>query len=101
MDLSGLDTFHTCWMKYMFAGCDNLMRIDGLENINTEGVYDMLGMFYGCENLLSLNLSGFNTGKLLKMGWMFDGCKNLSYLNLKNFDMKWIDGTELYVQWML
>ena len=43
-------------------------------------------MFYGCSNLIKLNLSSFNTQNVLDMGEMFNGCKNLKYLDLSNFD---------------
>ena len=86
--LRGIDTSDTYCMNFMFASCNNLMRIDVLENINTKCVLKMKGMFSECENLLSLNLSSFNTRSVWDMSRMFDGCKNLSYLNLKNFDTR-------------
>ena len=96
IDLRGMDTSKTTCMRLMFGCCHNLMRIDGLKNINTERVHYMDGMFLECENLLSLDLSGFNTRSVWDMSRMFDGCKNLSYLNLKNFDTRSVD----YVNYM-
>ena len=42
-------------------------------------------MFYGCQNLTSLNLSNFNTEDVKYMNLMFSGCHNLTSLNLSNF----------------
>ena len=35
-------------------------------------------MFHGCSSLTSLDLSSFNTAKVIYMDSMFDGCSNLS-----------------------
>ena len=42
-------------------------------------------MFNFCEELKELNISNFNTGKVIDMRFMFCGCKNLRELNLGNF----------------
>ena len=43
-------------------------------------------MFYQCENLISLNLSSFNTKNVEDMSYLFSHCQNLDYLNLSSFD---------------
>ena len=43
-------------------------------------------MFHGCYSLTSLNLSSFDTSKVLSMVNMFYDCTNLQYINLQNFD---------------
>ena len=45
----------------------------------------MFQMFAGCENLVYLDLSCFNTSKVTNMFQMFDGCENLVYLDLSYF----------------
>ena len=42
-------------------------------------------MFYGCSSLISLNLSNFDTSKVINMVYIFGGCSKLEYINLKNF----------------
>ena len=69
-----------------FAFCNNLETIDGLSKLNTSGVTDMSGMFAGCENLLSVDVSGFNTNKVTALASMFYKCSTLNVLNLENFD---------------
>ena len=68
-----------------FGFCTNLTSIEGLENLNTSDVTRMDYMFYKCEQLRALDLSGFNTEKVKNMADMFGYCKNLEMLNLSSF----------------
>lgn len=68
-----------------FGSCTNLTSIEGLENLNTSDVTSMDHMFYKCDKLRALDLSGFNTEKVENMGDMFSNCKNLETLNLSSF----------------
>ena len=68
-----------------FGLCTNLTSIEGLENLNTSDVTSMDYMFYKCEQLRALDLSGFNTEKVEDMRDMFSNCKNLETLNLSSF----------------
>lgn len=68
-----------------FGLCTNLTSIEGLENLNTSDVTSMDYMFYKCEQLRALDLSGFNTEKVENMRDMFSNCKNLETLNLSSF----------------
>lgn len=68
-----------------FGSCTNLTSIEGLENLNTSDVTRMDHMFYKCEKLRALDLSGFNTEKVEDMSDMFSNCKNMETLNLSSF----------------
>lgn len=68
-----------------FGSCTNLTSIEGLENLNTSDVTRMDYMFYKCEQLRALDLSGFNTEKVENMRDMFSNCKNMETLNLSSF----------------
>lgn len=68
-----------------FGSCTNLTSIEGLENLNTSDVTRMDHMFYKCEKLCALDLSGFNTEKVENMSDMFSNCKDLETLNLSSF----------------
>ena len=57
-----------------------------MENLNTEMVTTMAGMFYQCEALTSLDVTNFNTAKVTDMSLMFSSCTKLSSLNLYNFN---------------
>ena len=71
-----------CW----FDRCENLTKIENIENLNTQNVTDMSYMFCGCDGLTSLDVSKFNTQKVENMHAMFSWCAGLKSLNLSNFD---------------
>ena len=73
----------TAWW---FFGMGNLKTITGIENLKTDSVTSMIGMFQYCESLTSLDLSGFNTSKVESMEHMFYGCKNLASIDMSNFN---------------
>ena len=45
-------------------------------------------MFYSCESLIDLNLSNFNTQKVINMSYMFNECNSLTNINLSNFNIQ-------------
>ena len=69
----------------MFDRCHYLIDIN-LSNFNTEKVMDMSEMFYCCNNLTNINISNFKTQNVKNMNRMFDGCSNLTSINLSNFN---------------
>ena len=68
-----------------FHHCTNLATIEGIENLNTENVTNMHGMFFYCPNLSSLDLTNFSTGNVTDMNAMFGYCQ-LSSLDLTSFN---------------
>ncbi|MBR4264552.1 MAG: BspA family leucine-rich repeat surface protein [Bacteroidales bacterium] len=62
-----------CW----FYGCNRLVEIEGLGNVNTQEVTDMSSMFSSCYSLTSLDLSKFNTSAVTDMSGMFSYCNHL------------------------
>ena len=77
---------------YWFCGCRNITSISGIENINTENVTSMLGMFQGCSHLTEINVSGFNTSSVGEMGSMFEACSDLTTLDLSSFNTANVTG---------
>ena len=69
-----------------FHHCTNLATIEGIENLNTENVTNMHGMFFNCPNLSSLDLTNFSTGNVTDMNAMFGDCQKLSSLDLTSFN---------------
>ena len=70
---------------YWFCNCSELTDIEGIENLNTENVTNMRGMFFNCPNLSSLDLTNFSTGNVTDMNAMF-GYSQLSSLDLTSFN---------------
>jgi len=72
-------------MSYMFYGCKDLIKLD-ISKFKTDNVTNMSYMFYFCKSLSYLDLHNFNTTKVTNMKNMFDQCSNLVNLNLNNFN---------------
>ena len=75
-----------------FDSFSNLTTIQGIENLNTEKVKNMMYMFYGCKKLTSLDLSSFNTDKVTNMNGMFISCSSLTSLDLSKFNTAEVTG---------
>ena len=71
---------------YWFYEMENLTSITGLNYLNTSEVTNMLGMFWGCKYLTSLDVSSFNTANVTDMRFMFNKCENLTSLDLSSFN---------------
>ena len=69
-----------------FDSFSNLTTIQGIENLNTEKVKNMMYMFYGCKKLTSLDLSSFKTANVTNMNGMFGSCSSLTSLDVSSFD---------------
>jgi surface protein len=69
----------------MFQGCYNLTSVD-LSHFNTSKVISMGYMFFSCSKLASLDLTSFNTGNVTNMFSMFLGCEKLKSLDLSSFN---------------
>ena len=57
-----------------------------LSGFNTGKVTDMSGMFQCCLDLTSVDLSGFNTSNVRDMNRMFQGCISLTSIDLSGFN---------------
>ena len=73
------------YRKYNEQKIRNILEID-LSGFDTSRVMSMDSMFSGMSDLTSLNLSNFNTSKVTDMYGMFYGMSNLTTLNVSNFD---------------
>ena len=78
---------NSSWLfSHIGDGLDGEVTITGLENLDTCLTTNMKGMFYGCNNLISLDVSNFNTDKVTTMSNMFNACKSLTSLDVSNFN---------------
>ena len=67
INLSEIDTSNIINMGKMFAGCNKLTEIIGLNNFNTSKVKNMARMFEFCFELEYLDLSFFDTSNVISM----------------------------------
>ena len=66
-------------------GIKNILEID-LSNFDTSRVMNMSNMFYFMSKLITLNISNFDTSNVISMNDMFIGMSNLTSLNLSSFN---------------
>ena len=69
----------------MFSNMFELTSLD-LSNFDTSKVVNMAGMFSYVLDLTSLDLSNFDTSKVVNMAGMFSNMRGPTSLNLSNFD---------------
>ena len=69
----------------LFFGLSNLISLD-VSEFDTSEVTNMECMFYNCRSLTNLDLSGFNTSNVTNMGCMFSECMGLISLDVSGFD---------------
>ena len=83
----------------MFRDLSNLISLD-VSSFDTSKVTNMEAMFAGMPSLTSLNLSNFDTSKVTRMNSMFEGASRLTTLNLSNFDTSKVTDMEAMFGYM-
>lgn len=84
-NIEKLDTSEDISMRSMFYNCENLEKLD-VSGFDTSNVTSMRTMFYGCKKLTEIDVSGFNTSKVTNMAYMFGNCFLLESIDLSNFN---------------
>ena len=69
----------------LFYNCTDIEEID-LSNFDSSKVVDMSYMFTYCKLLNFINFQNFNTSNTIYMNYKFKDCRSLASLNLSNFD---------------
>ena len=88
VDISGWDTSNVTTMADMFYYCTKLKKIIGIENLDVSKLRCANSMFYGCENLIELDLTNWNPISLQRAWSMFDDCSNLKIIkNIENWQL--------------
>ena len=79
------DSSNMFYSKYNEQKIKNILDLD-LSSFDTSKVMYMSSMFDGMSNLTTLDLSSFDTSKVTDMDFMFSSMRNITALNLSNFD---------------
>ena len=84
LNLSNFDIKNSTQLSCMFNDCYELNEIIFSAKFNTKNVMFMPWMFYGCENLLRLDLTMFKFDeKIIRdMSQMFNGCDKLEEIKI-------------------
>ncbi len=69
----------------LFWACSNLISID-FTGFNTNNVTSMQSMFYNCTSLTNINFTNFNTSNVTSMESMFYNCASLTNIDVSKFD---------------
>ena len=85
IDLSKADPSNVKVVRCMFEG-SGAEDIQLPDNLVTNKVTDLSGMFQNCTNLKSIDVSDFDTSNVTKMNSMFELCRELTTLDMSNFD---------------
>lgn len=86
LDLSNFDTRNVTTMRCMFYDCKKINNLD-LSNFNTSQVKNMSYLFYHCFALTNINLQNWDTSNVTDMTEMFDAC-GFETLDLSHFNTK-------------
>ena len=57
--------------SFLFYGCENIIEID-LSSLDTKYVTNIQDLFCRCSNLKNIDLSSFDTKNVSNMSYMFD-----------------------------
>ena len=88
VDISGWDISNVIIMDAMFGCCEKLKKIIGIENLDVSKLQSANAMFYGCQNLVELDLTNWNTMSLQNASYMFYNCSNLKIIkNIENWQL--------------
>lgn len=96
LDLSSLMTNNVTDFSDMFCSCNDLidLNVDGFDTSNAE---DFHGMFQGCIKLTQLNVKHFNVDNVLHMSCLFSKCLRLKVIDLESWDFSQVsDANEMF-----
>lgn len=71
----------------MFYCCQKLTALD-LSGWGVQNVTNMSGMFHGCDALASLETRGWNVENVADMSYMFHGCSSLTTLEINGWNVQ-------------
>ncbi len=83
--LENLDTSMAQKLDFLFSGMESLQTID-LSKLDTSNVTSMSQLLYNCKSITKLNLNGFDTSNVIDMSGIFSGMSSLQSLDLRPLD---------------
>jgi surface protein len=83
---SPVESLENYFNKEIDINMENVVSIE-LSNFDTSKVTNMKSTFYGCSSLKSLDLSHINTSLVANMNWMLSECNSLESIDLSHFDI--------------
>ena len=72
---------------HRYNNLSQMKTVEGLGNLNTDGVMSTRGMFANCNALTSLDLSTFNTEHVMNLDALFFQCYSLQIVDITSFNI--------------
>ena len=96
LDLSSLRTNNVTDFSDMFCSCNDLIDLN-VDGFDTSKAKDFHGMFQGCIKLTQLNVKHFNADNVLHMSCLFYKCLRLKVIDLESWDFSQVsDANEMF-----
>lgn len=96
LDLSSLRTNNVTDFSDMFCSCNDLIDLN-VDGFDTSKAKDFHGMFQGCIKLTQLNVKHFNIDSVLHMSYLFSGCRRLKVIDLEGWNFSQVsDANEMF-----
>lgn len=96
LDLNSLRTHNVTDFSDMFCSCNDLIDLN-VDGFDTSQAKDFHGMFQGCIKLTQLNVKHFKVDNVLHMSCLFSKCLRLKVINLESWDFSQVsDANEMF-----
>lgn len=87
LNISGWNVTNACTsLRAMFQCCPNLVTVD-VSSWDTSNVTDMQSMFHTCTSLTHIDVSNWDVSSVENMSFVFNNCASLSALNVSKWKM--------------
>lgn len=96
LDLNSLRTHNVTDFSDMFCSCNDLIDLN-VDGFDTSKAKDFHGMFQGCIKLTQLNVKHFKVDNVLHMSCLFSKCLSLKVIDLESWDFSQVsDANEMF-----
>lgn len=96
LDLNSLRTHNVTDFSDMFCSCNDLIDLN-VDGFDTSKAKDFHGMFQGCIKLTQLNVKHFKVDNVLHMSCLFSKCLRLKVIDLESWDFSQVsDANEMF-----
>lgn len=85
LEIDHLNVNNITDMQYMFYGCDNLINVNS-SDWDTSNITNMSYAFTACVSLVSIDAKNWRTSNVTATYAMFDSCTSLTSLDLSGWD---------------
>lgn len=99
-EIKGLDNIYTnnvTSLQGLFQYCYSLKDVSGIAGWNTDKVTNLASLFYCCYNIGLIDLSAWNVGKVTSISSMFASCRTVKYIKFPQTRTASLTGSLAYI----